>query len=651
MAITKIGGRQIDVEKSPLSSSNYDSSTLKDLDGGLTLTGSVRLTHAPSNDLDAATKAYVDASTGASVAAGFVAFGDSDGSGLEGSGRLMYLELGNADLPPGDESRLALSGSIGLGNTVNVPDLLLSTASIGGAENTGLVGARQALVLSSSTGVVHLHDDGVNFGSFVNSSSDLIVSQSVSNKDIIFKTNEGGTATEVFRVDGSASSVLVASGKEIQFADTGEAISGDGTDLTVKSGAKINLTATSDVILPDSVGMLFGDVAVGGEKIEGDGTDLTIASSAKINLTATSDVILPDSVGMLFGDVAAGGEKIEGDGTDLTIASSAKINLTATSDVILPNSVGMLFGDVAAGGEKIEGDGTDLTVASSAKINLTATSDVILPNSVGMLFGDVAAGGEKIEGNGTDLFINSSQNLFLSASTNISIPQGISLTFDDGGPAGSGDVIQGSAVGLLVTSSYLQLGGGQQLDISCGDGAVITLTDGAAFVNSSKTMQVQSSATLALANGAAFSAAAGSNSSFAGAVTAGDATSFELPRYIRNTFQYTSASAAASGSVFTRLHGGANFQFNHSNDNTGAGTSEGSTFTLQATDTYNFTPTVDTFNVYLNGVRLMSGSGLDYFVTGSAILAGTKPCLIVDFQNVLLNTGDTVVIDFQAPSA
>ncbi len=565
MAITKIGGRQIDVEKSPLSSSNYDSSTLKDLDGGLTLTGSVRLTHAPSNDLDAAAQAYVDASTGASVAAGFVAFGDSDGSGLEGSGRLMYLELGNADLPPGDESRLALSGSIGLGNTVNVPDLLLSTASIGGAENTGLVGARQALILSSSTGVVHLHDDGVNFGSFVNSSSDLIVSQSVSNKDIIFKTNEGGTATEVFRVDGSASSVLVASGKEIQFADTGEAISGDGTDLTVKSGAKINLTATSDVILPDSVGMLFGDVA--------------------------------------------------------------------------------------AGGEKIEGDGTDLTVASSAKINLTATSDVILPNSVGMLFGDVAAGGEKIEGNGTDLFINSSQNLFLSASTNISIPQGISLTFDDGGPAGSGDVIQGSAVGLLVTSSYLQLGGGQQLDISCGDGAVITLTDGAAFVNSSKTMQVQSSATLALANGAAFSAAAGSNSSFAGAVTAGDATSFELPRYIRNTFQYTSASAAASGSVFTRLHGGANFQFNHSNDNTGAGTSEGSTFTLQATDTYNFTPTVDTFNVYLNGVRLMSGSGLDYFVTGSAILAGTKPCLIVDFQNVLLNTGDTVVIDFQAPSA
>ena len=258
MATTKIGGRQIDVEKSPLSSSNYDSSTLKDLDGGLTLTGSVRLTHAPSNDLDAATKAYVDSSTGASVSAGFVAFGDSDGSGLEGSGRLMYLELGNADLPPGDESRLALSGSIGLGNTVNVPDLLIATSSVGGTENTAVIAARKGLVLSSSTGAVHLHDDGVNFASFVNSSSDLIISQSVSDKDIIFKINDGGTATEVLRVDGSASAVLVASSKEIQFADTGEAISGDGTDLTIKSGGAINLTATTDVVIPANVGVTFG---------------------------------------------------------------------------------------------------------------------------------------------------------------------------------------------------------------------------------------------------------------------------------------------------------------------------------------------------------------------------------------------------------
>ena len=63
--------------------------------------------------------------------------------------------------------------------------------------------------------------------------------------------------------------------------------------------------------IPANVGLSFGT----GEKIEGDNTDLTITSGAKINLAATSDVHLANNIGLVFGDA---GEKIEGDGTDLT---------------------------------------------------------------------------------------------------------------------------------------------------------------------------------------------------------------------------------------------------------------------------------------------------------------------------------------------
>ena len=87
--------------------------------------------------------------------------------------------------------------------------------------------------------------------------------------------------------------------------------------LTVISG-KINLTATSDVHLPNNVGLVFGDATV----IEGDGTDLTIAGN-NINLTAVTDIIVPADVGITFGT----GEKIEGDNTDLTVTSGGKINL------------------------------------------------------------------------------------------------------------------------------------------------------------------------------------------------------------------------------------------------------------------------------------------------------------------------------------
>ena len=90
-------------------------------------------------------------------------------------------------------------------------------------------------------------------------------------------------------------------------------------DLTVNSGGKINLTATSDVHLPNNIGLVFGDA---GEKIEGDGTDLIIAGN-NINLTAVADIVVPANVGITFGT----GEKIEGDNTDLTVTSGADITL------------------------------------------------------------------------------------------------------------------------------------------------------------------------------------------------------------------------------------------------------------------------------------------------------------------------------------
>ena len=189
-----------------------------------------------------------------------------------------------------------------------------------------------------------------------NSSSDVILESKVSDKDIIFKVNDGGSATEVFRVDGDVSALLVASGKELRFADSGEKISGNGTDLTLNSGADINLTATTDVNIPSGVGVTFGD---DGEKIEGDGTDLTIASSAKINLTATSDVHIPNNVGIVFGGDS---EKIEGDGTDLVISAN-NLTVDAAADITLDAAGNDL--NFAAGGTTV------LTITNSS-------SDVIV---------------------------------------------------------------------------------------------------------------------------------------------------------------------------------------------------------------------------------------------------------------------------------
>ena len=129
--------------------------------------------------------------------------------------------------------------------------------------------------------------------------------------------------------------ILMNSTESISFNDTGEKISGDGTDLTIGSGALINLTATTDVAIPANVGVTFGT----GEKVEGDNTDLTITSGADIALTATSDVNIPASVGLTLGD---DGEKIEGDGTNMTIASSNNLTISATTATIINGPVDVL---------------------------------------------------------------------------------------------------------------------------------------------------------------------------------------------------------------------------------------------------------------------------------------------------------------------
>ena len=208
---------------------------------------------------------------------------------------------------------------------------------------------------TAGSGIIY-EDDGTEMMRIHNSSSDVIVESKVSDKDIIFKVNDGGSSTEVARFDGDVSALLMASGKEIRFADSGEKISGNGTDLTLNSGADINLTATADVNIPSGVGVTFGD---DGEKIEGDGTDLTIASSAKINLTATSDVHIPNNVGIVFGGDS---EKIEGDGTDMTISAN-NLTIDAAADISL---------DAAGNDFKFLAGGTEI-------LNITnSSSDVVI---------------------------------------------------------------------------------------------------------------------------------------------------------------------------------------------------------------------------------------------------------------------------------
>ena len=303
---------------------------------------------------------------------------------------------GNADL-------------VSVSSTATLTNKTLTTPIIAEIDSgsTITLDATTDIILDAGGADVIIKDDGTTIATFTNSSSDFIVESGVSDKDIIFKVNDGGSSTEVARFDGDVSSLKMASGKKIMLGAAEETISGDGTDITFEVGS------SGDINIPANIGLTFGD---DGEKIEGDGTDLTISGN-NINLTATADVNIPSGVGLTF----ATAEKIESDGTDLTVTVGSGGDINVGADI------GITFGD---DGEKIEGDGTDLTIASSAKINLTATSDVHIPNNVGIVFGGDS---EKIEGDGTDLTI-SANNLTVDAAADINLDAGgADVNFKDDG--------------------------------------------------------------------------------------------------------------------------------------------------------------------------------------------------------------------------
>ena len=105
------------------------------------------------------------------------------------------------------------------------------------------------------------------------SSSDITLANGTSNKDIIFNVNDGGSATEVMRLDGDVSALKIASGKQVQIGAAEEHISGDGTDITfvVGGGGDINIGSAN--------GLTFGN---DGEKIEGDVTEGHCSSAGRL---------------------------------------------------------------------------------------------------------------------------------------------------------------------------------------------------------------------------------------------------------------------------------------------------------------------------------------------------------------------------------
>jgi hypothetical protein len=198
-------------------------------------------------------------------------------------------------------------------NTIEDGETTLTTVDSGGetahlhinVDGSFDVDAAGDITLDAAGDNIKMLGSGGSGLDFIQSGTgDYTIKNLTSDKDIVFNVNDGGADTEVMRLDGSAGSVLIATGVKLNIGDGGEYITGDGTDLSIVSGNDIIISAADNAQFGCPAGFsmhseTYGDAS---ETTEGGtATDIDFRITNKIFLEATGNIL---KLNFIFPDIA-----------------------------------------------------------------------------------------------------------------------------------------------------------------------------------------------------------------------------------------------------------------------------------------------------------------------------------------------------------
>jgi len=118
---------------------------------------------------------------------------------------------------------------------------LLGSLTVGTINATGdlTLDSADGIILDADGGSISLKDGGTRFGILSNSSSNFVIENAISDKDILFKVKDDDTTITALTLDGSNNGTAIFSGgvnlttnQNIHWGNTYSFISGDGTNTT-----------------------------------------------------------------------------------------------------------------------------------------------------------------------------------------------------------------------------------------------------------------------------------------------------------------------------------------------------------------------------------------------------------------------------------
>ena len=403
---------------------------------------------------------------------------DGTGSTLRAGGDLINDNFNEIYNLIGDGTDLSLSG------------LTLPTATLSGnATITSIVSssaftidAANNINLDSDTGQVIIKDGGTTIATLANSSTDFIIESATSDKDIIFKVNDGGSSTEVMRLDGDVPAVLLPQNVEMRFTDSQESIKSDGSNLILKSGNQAYTIPATD----GSNGQFL--------KTNGSGvlSFASVSSAADDITTGDAAVTIATSSGNITIDAQGGDTDIIFKGTDgssditpMTIdMSDAGALLLTGGKIDLKNS----------GAQSVIRFYCESSNAHYAEIKAPAHSDfsgditLTLPATTDTLVGktttdtltnktlSAAVVATSLDMNGTELILDADADTSITADTDDQIDIKIAGADDFRFTANNFEILSGSTITNSGTASGFVTASSYTHSKATGDGSDTTFT-------------------------------------------------------------------------------------------------------------------------------------------------------------------------------